>query len=435
MEDAVMDVVDAGEVVDSGVSSEESGGEHQEQQQEENPYAPKGSREYSQWLKAQQERLGEDPTAKKFLRLSKDNHARLYQLQQLEPRGIDGIRERYAAVDSVVHGELKGVEAINALQDELRGVQDIDNRLLAGDATALKDLGEDFATKALPQLAGPILDMVREANPEAYSKAVLPHFVAALANSELVRDHNGIIDLLNQKPPDYLTAEQKQAWAVDQMKQIRGLAGNMTSWLNAQAAKAGELPKQGTQTAKSGQAELTPEQKELEERRKGDETTHWKENIGTLTNAHADKKFDELMRPYDKRLRLDKAARADLKQAFVQGITAKARSNKAYVDQMGRYHSQKKPDPNTVSNYFKVEFDKHAKTSLDSLVNQRYKPFLAGRPQAGAAKPAAGAKPVAPGVTIVNAKPKNIDFKNTPLPWLHEKKYKTLDGKVVQWRP
>lgn len=418
------------------VSSDDSSGEHQESQQTEDPYAPKGSREYSQWLKAQQERLT-DPNDKKYLRLSKDNHARLYQLQQLEPRGIDGIRERYAAVDSVVHGELKGVEAINALQDELRGVQDIDGRLLAGDATALKDLGEDFTTKALPQLAGPILDMVRENNPEAYSKAVLPHFVAALAQSDLVKDFNGMIDVLNQQPPAYLTAEQKTAWAADQLRNITGLAGNMGKWLNAQAAKAGELPKSGTPTAKPGQEEMTPEQKELDERRKGDVTAHWRDNIGSATNNHADKRFDELMRPFDKRLRLGKEARADLKQALVQGVTAKAKANKAYVDQMGRYHAQGKPDPATVSNYFKVEFDKHAEHTLKGLVTQRYGSFLSGKPStAAAAKPANGSRPgpVSPGVKIVNTKPNNIDFKATPLDWLHQKKYKTTDGEVVQWR-
>ena len=447
MEDAVLEPVESTEIESSeGVSSAESGAEHQESQQDD-PYAPKGSREYSQWLKAQQERLGEDPNAKKFLRLSKDNHARLYQLQQLEPRGIDGIRERYAAVDSVVHGELKGVEAINALQDELRGVQEIDGRLLAGDATALKDLGEDFTTKALPQLAGPILDMVRENNPEAYSKAVLPHFVEALKQSDLVRDFNGMIDVLNQQPPSYLTPEQKQAWAVDQMKQITGLAGNMGKWLNAQAAKAGELPKQGTQTAKPGQAELTPEQKELEERRKGDETAHWKTNITPKLDAHADKRFDELMRPFDKRLRLTKEARADLKAAWVgtaprngqpgTGVTGKSWANKGYADQIGRYHNTKKADPATVVNFAKVEFDKHAETTLKGLVTQRYGSFLNGKTTSGAAKPAAGAKagPVSPGVTIVNVKPKNIDFKATPLEWLHQKKYKTTDGKAVQWRP
>lgn len=442
MEDAVMDVVDVDQTGDIDtsldVNVDSSNDSSVDQNESENPYAPKGSREYSQWLKAQQERLGEDPASKKFLRLSKDNHARLYQLQQLEPRGIDGIRERYAAVDSVIHGELKGVEAINALQDELRGVQDIDARLLAGDAAALKDLGEDFTTKALPQLAGPILDMVRENNPEAYSKAVLPHFVAALAQSDLVRDFNGMIDVLNQFPPAYLNDEQKRAWAADQLKNITGLAGNMGKWLNTQATKAGELPKHGAPTARPGQAEQTAEQKELEERRAGDEKAHWKDNIGTLTNAHADKRFDELMRPFDKRLRLGKEARADLKQTLVQGVTAKAKSNPDYASQMGRYHSQKKPDPTTVANFFGVEFDKHASNTLKALVTQRYGSFLNGKPANGSVKPEANGtrpSPVSPGVTIVTAKPNNIDHKNTPINWIHDKKYRLTDGKVVQWRP
>ena len=79
-------------------------------------------------------------------------------------------------------------------------------------------------------------------------------------------------------------------------------------------------------------------------------------------------------------------------------------------------------------------FDKHAKTVIDALVNQRYKPFLTGGQRTQAAAPVAGQKkgPVAPNVQIVTQKPSNIDHKNTPLDWIHQKKYRTTDGKIVQ---
>ena len=430
MEDAgVMDAVDTGEVEVQSAEQTESTEQTQESQQEDDPYAPKGSREYAQWLKEMREAAKDDPRAAKFLRLSKDNHARLYQLQQMEPRGVEGIREKYAALDSVMHGELKGIEAVNALQDELRGVQEIDERLFSGDAEALKEMGDEFMQQALPKLAGPILEMVRQSNPEAYASAMLPHFVDALRSSDLVANHNAIVDILNEQPPKWLPPERKAEWIEDNKARLAERIGANSAWLNAQAKKAGELPKQQAQMGRTAEGKPS----ELDTLRKEQETQHWNTNITPKLDQHADKTFSELFRPYEKRLRLSEAAKTDLKSAFVAGIVKKSGANPVYASQIKRYHSQSKPDPATVLNFAKVEFDKHAKNSLEGLVKQRYGSFLNGK-QAATVQPINGTKkvPAQPGVQIVTVKPANIDHKNTPLEWLHQKKYRLTDGKVVQ---
>ena len=433
MDDAVMDV-EVVDQVDTGVDTavDTAGQETQTDKTEDDPYSSKASREYSQWLKEMREAAKDDPRAAKFLRLSKDNHARLYQLQQTEARGLDGIRETYATVNSVVHQgedgqELRGTAAIAAIQDELRNVQETDTRLLAGDADALKDLGEKFTNEALPKLAGPILEMVRQSNPEAYAAAVLPHFVEALRSSELVANHNSIVDILNERPPEWLPKEREAAWWADRDRRLGEKIGANSIWLNSQAKKAGELPKQQAQsTAK-------PEVSELDTLRKEQETQHWNTNITPKLDQHADKTFNDLLRPYEKRLRLSDAAKADLKSAFVAGVVKKAGANPVYASQIKRYHSQAKPDPNTVVNFAKVEFDKHSKNVMQNLIDTRYKSFLTGKPQVQQ-QAANGTKrpPVAPGVQIVTVKPANIDHKNTPLEWLHQKKYRLTDGKIVQ---
>ncbi len=440
--EAVVDAVDVDQSVDIDVDSQSSVDTQQDStvdQVDADPYAPKGSREYSAWLKEQKERLGDDPNSAKFLRLSKDNHARLYQLQQMEPRGIDGVREKYAVLDSVVHGELKGIEALGAIQDELRGVQEIDERLFSGDAEALKEMGDEFVQQALPKLAGPILDMVRESNPEAYNAAVLPHFVEALRGSELVANFNGLVDVLNEAPPGWLTADQKAQWTEDRLKRVMDKAAKMGGWFNAQQAKAGELPK----TNGNGRVTPTKEASELETLRSEGEKLHWSTNITPKLDAHADTRFTELFKPYARRLNLGKEQMDDLKSAFIghgpregrpgTGVIGKAMANKTYADQINRYHQQKRADPSAVINLSKVEFDKHAKTVMDGLVNTRYKNFLnGGQKTAAPTNGRPGVKPVSPGVQLVTVKPTNIDHKNTPLEWLHQKKYRLTDGKVVQ---
>src|SRR5215469_15054291 len=417
----------------SSVSSAEFSPQTQtEQQTPEDPYSSKSSKEYSAWLKGLKD---SDPANAKFARLSKDNHARLYQLQQMEPRGIDGVRETYALLQSVQHGELTGVEALNALQDEIRGISDIDARIAAADPTVLDEF-DDSMRAGIVKMAPAILDMARSTDPEGYAAAVLPHFVEALRGSELVGSFNSLVDVLNEQPPRWLTENQKTDWTNDRLQRVMTLAGKMGSWFNAQQQKAGELPKQaGGKPTKNG--ESTPS--EVETARANEQKMHWNTNIQPQVDQYAEKKFEELFRPYDKRLRLDKTAKDSLKGAFIQGVVKKAVANPVYKSQMARYNAQRNPDPKTVINFARVEFDKHAKTVMDSLTNERYKPFLSGRPNTagnGTQRPPNGAQtPPSPGVQVVSVKPTNIDFKNTPREWIHQKKYRLTDGKTVQWRP
>ena len=350
----------------------------------------------------------------------------------MEPRGIDGVRETYALLQSVQHGELTGVEALSALQDEIRGIGDVDARIASGDAEVLNEF-DDTMKAGIVKMTPAILDMARQSDPEGYAAAVLPHFVEALRGSPLVQDFNGLIDVLNEAPPKWLTENQKSQWTEDRLQRVMGLAGKMGSWFNAQEKKVGDA-KLGAPGAKAG-AKPGDAPSELDTLRKEQQAQHWNTNIQPQVDAHAEKKFDEMFKPYDKRLRLDKSARDSLKQSFIQGVVKKAVANPVYKSQMSRYNSKRNPDPRTVTNFAKVEFDKHAKNVLDSIVNERYKPFLNGKPGPKPGTPAAPrTSPPGPNVQVVTVRPQNIDFKNTPRDWIHQKKYRTTDGKIVQVR-
>lgn len=451
-EGAVLDVdVEVGaEDIEGGAGTGEGaagaeGGEDEGQKQRLSPEEQqrKESRDYSKFLKSLKET---NPENKRFINRAQDDHSRLYALQQLEPRGIDGVREKYALIESVQFNDMQGPEAISALQDHARETEQVDQMLAEGDERVWEMFGEEF-NAGLAKLAPSLLNRIAEADPEAYSAAILPHFVEALKGSELVQSYNALVDVLSEAPPSYLNPEQKQAFAQEQMRKVMGLAGKMGTWLNAQAeaAKGKGVTPNGAKQQGGQQQRKDPAQDRLAEAERKEQDFHWKTNIAPQTDKHATSKFDELFRPYDKRLRLDATAKGALRQAFVQGVIAKSTAkvngqDNPYMRQMARYRQSRNPDPANVVNYFKVEFDRHARGVLDGLVKERYGRFLSGAKQQATTTQSAGANkgaakgPVGPNVIISTVKPKNIDFKNTPLDWLHQRKYRTTDGKIVQVR-
>ena len=421
--------------------NDSEGAEGGRQSVQDDPYSSKTSREYSQFLKGLRD--SGDPAAAKWARLAKDNHGEMFALRQLEKQGLNGVREKYAVLDSVIHndperGELHGAEAIAALQDSVREMAEVDELLAQGDPRALEALGEDF-NEGLAKLAPSILDRVRDSDPEAYAAAVLPHFVQALASSELVSNFNGLVDVLNQAPPQWLTAEQKTAWAADQQQKVIALAGNMGKWLNAQAVNAAKLAKPGEGGDKTG-TRRTSGKDSLSDREaqfnKREQETHWNTNIAPKLDQHASTKFSELFRPYAKRLNLDAPTANALKLEFSKRVAQTAVKDPAFIGQIKRYRGMRNPDPATVLNFTKVNIDKHARTVMESLVNERYKPFLTGRPRTTETSSTAGrgAPPPAKGVQIVTQKPANIDYKRTTVDMIHAKTYWTTDGKRVQVR-
>jgi hypothetical protein len=412
------------EAVDSSQQSTESS--------EYNPFESKSARELSQWLKGIRDA---DPNNAKYARALKDVFGQQYAFKKEFPSGIEEVRGMKALVDSVIHqgpdgNELRGAEAISALQDSVREYAQIDELLATGDPRALESLGDEF-NDGLAKLAPSILDRIKGSDPEAYANAVLPHFVDALSKSDLVQNFNGLVDVLNEQPPNWLTDQQKQAWGKDQMQKVISLAANMGKWFSAQAEKVKGSP----QVTQNGKPKADPVAQREAEFNRREQDHHWNTSIAPNLDQHAAQTFSKLFAPFAKRLNLDAPTANALKMEFSKRVASEAAKDKAYMGQIGRYRSMRNPDPATVTNFAKVQFDKHAPNVLKSLIDERYKPFLNGKPRATVA-PTNGSKPAVKGdsVQYVTVKPANIDYKNTPLAWLHQKQYRTTDGKVVKVR-
>lgn len=425
------------EEADGGVQPEEVEGQAEEpgQAQESaqegaespsSPYTTQFSREMRAALKQWEQA---NPEAAKFARVIRDNHARMFALNQLEPNGIDGVREKYAILDSLTHGDLKGPDALSAMQDYLAETEQLDALVASGDPRALDAFGEEF-NDGLAKLTPAILDRIRQSSPEAYSAAVLPHFVDALMRSDMLRDFNSIVDVLNTTNDPRLDDKAKLQLT------IQGL-GKMAAWFNAQQENAGKLKEAPGPDKQRTQFEQDRAQFEQERQQ-----AHWDSNIKPSAVRHENSKFDELFKPYQTRLKLDQAGIDDLRSAFKARLTQLGKSDAAYMDQMKRYRGQKNPDAAAVTNFVKNGINKHAKAALESVITPRYGRFLAGKtkaqPAANAGRPAVSG-PAQPNVEIRTVKPpmEEIDHRNTPIEWSTPKKdgsrmYRLYSGKVVK---
>jgi hypothetical protein len=410
---------DTTEVVEQPVEGKES----------DDAYTTKFSREMRAALKAWE---ASNPEAAKFSKQARDNHARLFALNQLEPKGIDGVREKYALLDGLVRGDFKGPEALTAIQEELAAVEETDQLLAAGDPKAFDALGEDF-NAGLAKLAPAYLERIQRTDPEAYERAIMPHLASTLASSEMVTNYNRGVDELNWmlqgRQLNQLQPEEVSRFAARAMQILAGTGQGLN--------KIGERGEASKTPAVAPRDDLATERASLEAER---QQIHWDTRIKPEVAKYENTKFEELLTPYQKRLKLDTGAKADLQQAFKAKMTQLGNADTDYLRQMKLYRGSKNPDPAVVQNFVKNAINKHAKTAMESLVKARYSMFLNAPPRPQPVVNGSNGKPLppaGPNVEIRSVKPpmSEIDHQKTPVAWLAQKKYYLTNGKVIQVRP
>jgi len=308
-------------VLEQGLEQVEqsSGGDGGQLQQ---PDPKQADREYSQWLKT----LKEDGDFGKHYRRIKDDFGRLESLKRLEPKGIDGVRERYAALDGVAYGDKKGIEAISTMQSTLAESQAALDAIAQGD---LRSLSEDQRA-GIMQSAPQLLDMLAESDAAGYVKAVLPHFVDALRGSQLYSAYGQLVDALSQEPPKWMKPEQKADWTNDRLQSVIAHASTMGQWFKAQEDRLKEID---TGRQKPNEEEVA--QPKAETQTGTANPQFWKDNVYPDTNAIAEKTFNEELKPWAERLskagfRLSDAKKQALVGELVQGVISEANKNADY---------------------------------------------------------------------------------------------------------
>lgn len=418
--------------VDIGASQPDIGQESTQEPTESHPSPQAQQREsdraYQQWLKT----LREDGDQGKFARRAKDDFARLQELRRLDPKGIEGVRELKGLVDGLAHGEKKGVEALSAIQESLAESQAVLDAISEGGPEAFQSLNEEQQMGML-RMVPSFLDHLATNNQDAYTAALLPHFVGALRESELATSFNSLVNVLNEKPPTWLTPDQKGQWTEDRIARITQQASTMSQWFKAQEDRLKQLDQTEKQPSQGQTAQPAAETKQ-----------YWEQSIHPQTNAHAEQKFTETLKPWEERLakngiRLSEAKKQAMAREFMAEVQEAALKNPAYVRQIRHYNAQRKPDAGAVASTFKAEFNRHANKAMENLVRRDYGQILekgAAVKKPDAAAPRAASTPEK-GVKIVTMKPSKdrINYQRTPLDWLHSDKFVLKDGSVVQYRP
>jgi len=423
------------EIVEQPV--EQQGGEV-EQTQDTQPTAQdqqrQADKEYSNWLKS----LKEDGEAGKYYKRLKSDHERLRELQRIDPKGLDGVRSRYETLNGIAHGDKTGIEAVQSIQEALAESQTMLDAIAQGDISTLPEEQQDGVLRMAPS----ILDHLADSNPDAYAELLTPHFWQAIEASPLAQYYSGMVDVLNEKPPEWLPKEHLPQWTLDHVNRITQMAKGMGQWFTDLKAKADGTPEKGKTeaTATTGKTQQSgPANPEF-----------WERSIRPQANVHAEETFNKELRPWAEKLaksgiRLSQAKKEALAHELVRNVTGLAMKRKPtgelsdYAKQMKRFEGQRSPDAASVLSTFRSEFNRHAKTVLDGLIRRDYGQILEKGTKAAAKPVTTGAKPVAaqPGVKIVSVKPdrSNIDFPRTPSDWIYQNKWRMKDGSVVQYRP
>jgi hypothetical protein len=274
-----------------------------------------------------------------------------------------------------------------------------------------------------------------------------PHAVEMLKSSDIVPGYNAMVDILQEQMPSWIPADKQAAWRQDWTNRLIAQAAKIGTGLNSFADKAKTaIPNAQGKQGTGKQADPASERMKAAEAKEQD--FHWKTNILPQTDKHATGQFNKLFAPYDKRLKLDTGAKNAVMQDFAKRMAEKMNfqavkgQKNPYQKQMERYRGSKNPDPTSVGNYFKVEFDKHAKTVLDGLVNERYGRFLKGAVKTqttqSSSSMASGSKgPILPKEFAVSTRPADadIDFKHPKFRDLRAaNKFPLKSGKVAVLR-
>ena len=376
----------------------------------------KHSKEYRDFLKT----MGADPNNSKWAKQSYNDHGRMRAIEEIEKRGVDGVRDTYEFLKG-----LGGREAVQQWQERIADQDALDEAILSANPETWNMLPDELKA-ALPKLGPSFLAHWEKTGPEGFQAEMDGRGFSYVSRAPITPELVGIERVLmsNSKPEEKLAA------------------------IEAHVAKIGEWyqnNKQAADTRKTQAEAENPWKQKYEERVSKDATAEnerfWQGSIRPQAAQEENSQFDALFKPYQQRLKLDARGIERLRSDFKRELGGLAKGDKDYMDAMNSYQNGRKlPQAQNVLNTMKAGITKYAENAFKTVLNDRYGFYLKGQVQK-AAPAAANGKPVSvngSGVapTMVTAKPNAADVN-----WAAWKKhpeyhysgiYPLKNGKLVQ---
>ena len=325
----------------------------------------------SEWSKAMKELRELYPDKADMLTKLRDNWGRYGAVSELAPKGVEEIRGWKSTVDA-----LGGPEAAAELMQRAANMDEVDSKIEAGDYSVVGELPESLQ-KGFYQMIPDALADLSEKDPQAFEKAVAPHFAAALAGTGM---------------EDHLKEMYK---AAGDNEPLKALISKQWEWYQRAIQGTGKM----TTGAKSADPQVARLQAELDTRRQADDQA-FTAGIVDTTNKHVATVFDREAAVYLKQLNLSDAQKSDLADSFNVKLVDKLANDAAFQKQLGAYKSLKSRNPETVNSYIRGKIEESAKSIMDGLVTARY-----GGMKKKAPPPEPGTKTTDNGATRVAAAP------------------------------
>lgn len=375
----------------------------------------KSTKAYRDAIKAWRDSVKDNPEMFKHAKRAYDDHGRLLAIQQLEPKGVDGVREVYNLIQSA-----GGPQAITDMQTKV-AESDQQNELWSrGDPKAFEAIPPEW-DKGLAKLAPQYLDRIQKADPDAYASAMLPRLMGELNNTVLPQSIDAVIDALQSATG---TPEEKLAT-------IRRAMGAVSGWWNQQeqhVAKLKSAPK-----IDPAQDEFAQQRTQFEKERSDHfwKTQVWDEMVPKQNSA-----IEEALKSYQARLKLPETTYKKLVADCNAALNLEAGKDPKFEDPMKLHRSAKTPNASQIKSHVQFYINKYAKPVVDRVVDERYGNFLKSRPgpKPGVATPA---RPTGPGAPItVASKPatNTVDWNATKRDGdIYKHVYVLTNGKIVKW--
>lgn len=318
-----------------------------------------------------------NPEHAQAAKLLNDGYSRFEAYKAVFPT-VDDARTVKATLDTI-----GGLEGLASMQQILATVDETDALLDAGDPAVLDRILED-APDGFKKLASPYLAKLQKADPDAYARALQPHFVRSLVDSNFPQVMQALHKMVADKP------------------EAAALVKNVIDWFEGQKNQADRV---SADTLNPERDALKKDREAFEKERQ----TEFHKSLSGEIDAHIRQELGTRLKPYAAALNaLPVAVRQDVARAAMSVLGKAMEADKAFQSQTQAMLGSRKPDRTKIIGLSKTKVTALADTVIAEVVKNYG--LTAGAKKAATAKTGAQAAPQSTAIIKLTKPPSDTDI-------------------------